>query len=133
MSVGRMQRVLDQLRRAALTPVNGALPDAELLRRFVDQGDETAFTALVRRHAALVLGVCRRVTGDEHDAEDAFQAAFCVLLRKAGSIRRREVLGGWLYGVAYRTALAAKARRAKTRRREVQVDAMPQPLVMPPE
>jgi RNA polymerase sigma factor (sigma-70 family) len=133
MSVGRMQRVLDQLRRAALTPVNGALPDAELLRRFIDQSDETAFTALVRRHATLVLGVCRRVTGDEHDAEDAFQAAFCVLLRKAGSIRRREVLGSWLYGVAYRTALAAKVRRAKTRRRELQVDAMPQPLVMPPE
>lgn len=133
MSVGRMQRVLEQLRRAAQTPVNGALPDAELLRRFIDHGDETAFAALVRRHAALVLGVCRRVTGDNHDAEDAFQAAFCVLLRKAGSIRRREVLGSWLYGVAYRTALAAKARRAKTRRRELQVDAMPQPLVMPPE
>ena len=133
MSPGRMHRVLLQLRRAAERSDAGERPDAELLRSFIEARDETAFTALVRRHAAMVLGVCRRVTGDAHDAEDAFQAAFCVLLRKAASIRRREVLGSWLYGVAYRTSLAAKVRRAKTRRREHQVDAMPQPTTMPPE
>jgi RNA polymerase sigma factor (sigma-70 family) len=128
-----MHRVLQQLRVAAQRPDRAERTDTDLLRSFIDQRDETAFTALVRRHAAMVLGVCRRVTGDTHDAEDAFQAAFCVLLRKAASIRRREVLGSWLYGVAYRTALAAKVRRAKTRRREQQVDAMPQPIQTPTE
>jgi RNA polymerase sigma factor (sigma-70 family) len=131
MSRRPIERVVQQLRQAAGD--DGARPDAELLRLFVDQGDEAAFAALVRRHAAMVLGVCRRVAGDAHDAEDAFQAAFCVLLRKARSIRRREVLGSWLYGVAYRTALAARARRARTHRREHQVDAMPQPVTMPAE
>lgn len=131
MSSERMHHVLQQLRRAARLPALGERSDADLLRLFIDHHDEGAFAALVRRHAAMVLGVCRRVTGDAHDAEDAFQAAFCVLLRKASSIRRREVLGSWLYGVAYRTSLAAKVRRAKTRRRETQVDAMPQPLQSP--
>ncbi|MCI0684937.1 MAG: sigma-70 family RNA polymerase sigma factor [Gemmataceae bacterium] len=133
MSSGPIHRVLRHLRHAAQPANGGERPDAELLCSFLEGRDETAFAALVRRHSAMVLGVCRRVTGDAHDAEDAFQAAFCVLLRKARSIRRREVLGSWLYGVAYRTALAAKARRARTRRREQQVDAMPQPMHMPPD
>src|SRR5262245_22904709 len=133
MSSGPIHRVLKHLRHAAQPANGGERPDAELLCSFLEGRDETAFAALVHRHAAMVLGVCRRVTGDAHDAEDAFQAAFCVLLRKAGSIRRRDVLGSWLYGVAYRTALAAKARRAKTRRREQQVDPMPQPMHVPPD
>ncbi len=126
-----MQRVLRELRRAAGTTRQAERPDADLLRSFLDHQDEDAFTAIVRRHAGMVLGVCGRVAGDPHDAEDAFQAVFCVLLRKAASIRRREVLGSWLYGVAYRTALAARVRRAKRGRRERQVDGMPDPIANP--
>jgi len=136
MSVGPMDRTLERLRHAAQGVRHAheaPAGDAELLDRFIAGRDEAAFAALVRRHAAMVLGVCRRVTGDVHDAEDAFQAVFCLLLLKAQTIRRREVLGSWLYGVAYRTALAARARRAKTRRREHSVHAMPQPAAPPSE
>jgi RNA polymerase sigma factor (sigma-70 family) len=75
----------------------------------------------------MVLGVCRRVLGDSHDVEDAFQAVFLVLVRKAGSIVLRETVGGWLYGVAYRTAVEARNKRGRRRAREKQVNAMPQP------
>src|SRR5205085_5925220 len=83
--------------------------------------------ALVRRHGPMVLGVCRRVLRDAHAAEDAFQATFLVLVRKAGSIRRRELLGNWLYGVACRTALEARAAAARRRVKESEVRAMPRP------
>jgi hypothetical protein len=78
------------------------LADGPLLERFVVHHDETAFEALLARHGPMVLGVCRRVLGDPSDIEDAFQATFLVLVRKAGSLRERELLGSWLYGVAYR-------------------------------
>jgi len=110
-----MQLVLSGLRRAALLPDGAGLTDAQLLGRFVADRDETAFEALVRRHGPMVLGVCRRLAGHAHDAEDAFQVTFLVLARKAGSIGMRELLGNWLYGVACRTA--RKARVAGTRRR----------------
>src|SRR5262249_33562681 len=84
--------------------------DRPLFSRFAGQWDETAFEALVRRHGPLVLGVCRRVLRDAHAAEDAFQTTFLVLARKAGSLRRPEALGPWLYGVALRTARKARAR-----------------------
>jgi RNA polymerase sigma factor (sigma-70 family) len=93
-------------------------PDGQLLQRFASERDEQAFTALVKRHGPMVLGVCRRVLHHAHDAEDAFQATFLVLARKAGSIRRPESLGNWLYGVAYRTALEARTKVARRRRRE---------------
>jgi RNA polymerase sigma factor (sigma-70 family) len=92
--------------------------DCQLLERFASGRDETAFAALVARHGPMVLGVCRRVLHNAHDAEDAFQAAFLVLARKAGSISRPEALGNWLYGVAYRTALEARTKDAKRRARE---------------
>jgi RNA polymerase sigma-70 factor (ECF subfamily) len=94
--------------------------DAELLEAFLARRDPSAFEMLIGRHGPMVFGVCRRVLGNRHDAEDAFQATFLVLLRKADGIRPRERVGNWLYGVAYRTALAAKVlkirRQAKERR-----------------
>ena len=95
-----------QLRR-----LTGPTPgDAELLRRWVERRDEDAFTALVARHGRMVHGTCRRVLGNTHDAEDAFQAVFLILARKAATLRHPEALAGWLHGVGVR--LAYKARTA---------------------
>jgi RNA polymerase sigma factor (sigma-70 family) len=92
--------------------------DPDLLKRYVDQRDETAFAALVHRYGPLVLGVCRRVLGHEQDSEDAFQATFLVLARKAGAISKGASMGGWLYRVAYRIARKLKGRQARRQRRE---------------
>ncbi len=102
-------------------------PDRELLARFVRERDQAAFAELVRSHGSVVLGVCRRVTGHPQDAEDAFQAVFLILARKATTIRNPDVLGSWLYSVAVQ--VARKARRSATRRRlwEVVVSPMPDP------
>ena len=106
----------------------GQIGDDELLGRFVagrrDESAEAAFAALVERHGPMVLGVCRRVLGDRHEAEDAFQATFLVLVRKAGAIARREQLANWLHGVASRTALDARARTDRRRAREQRAFAM---------
>jgi RNA polymerase sigma factor (sigma-70 family) len=96
--------------------------DSDLLERFVRERDEIAFEAIVRRHGPLVLGVCRRILFDPQDVEDAFQATFLVLVRKANSIGRRERLGNWLYGVAQRIAVRARAYAARRRARERQVE-----------
>jgi RNA polymerase sigma-70 factor (ECF subfamily) len=82
----------------------GSLTDGQLLECFVARREEAAFAALVRRHGPMVLGVCRRILDHSHDADDAFQATFLVLVRKAASVTPRELVGNWLYGVAYRTA-----------------------------
>src|SRR3954468_11284311 len=82
--------------------------DGGVLERYVASGDEAAFAELVYRHGPLVLGVCRRVLGNVHDAEDCFQATFLVLARKAGSIGKRDSVASWLYGVAHRIALRAR-------------------------
>jgi RNA polymerase sigma factor (sigma-70 family) len=105
-------------------------PDADLLTRYVAGRDEAAFAALVRRHGPMVLGVCRRVLRDTHDAEDAFQATFLVLVRKAAAVRPREAVGNWLYGVAYRAALKAREAGARRRARERQVRALPEPATV---
>jgi RNA polymerase sigma factor (sigma-70 family) len=103
--------------------------DADLLRRFSGERDEDAFTELVRRHGALVLGVALRVVGHSHDAEDVFQATFLVLARKADSVRRAGSLGAWLHGVALR--LARKTLVAAARRRQREQLAAVAPLVEP--
>jgi len=125
--------IIQQLRRAALRCDGGGLGDGQLLDCFLERRDEAAFEALVRRHAPMVLGVCRRVVGNVHDAEDAFQATFLVLVRKAASVQPREAVGSWLYGVAYRTALGARGRLVRRRAKERQVEEMPQPEVEPAE
>jgi RNA polymerase sigma factor (sigma-70 family) len=98
--------------------------DGELLGRYVDRRDKAALVALVNRHGPMVWGVCRRHLS-HHDAEDAFQATFIVLVRKAASIAQREAVGNWLYGVAHQTALQARRSAARRRTREVQVTEMP--------
>src|SRR5262249_12460506 len=84
------------------------LTDEQLLARFVASQDQVAFEELVRRHGPMVLRVCRRILHHAQDAEDAFQATFIVLMRKARTISRRELLANWLHGVAFRVALKAK-------------------------
>src|SRR5271168_5121338 len=87
--------------------VVGDLTDGQLLERFIagrDESAEAGFAALVERHAPMVLRVCQQILGDAHDAEDAFQATFLVLARRAGSVRKRESVASWLYGIAQRVA-----------------------------
>ncbi len=95
-----------------------ALPEGQLLRRFVAGRDESAFSTLVSRHGPMVLGVCRRVLGTRPDADDAFQATFLVLLRRANALQDAESLGPWLYGVAWRVASRARSGNARRRLEE---------------
>jgi RNA polymerase sigma factor (sigma-70 family) len=115
MASGRLQSLMRLLRSTALAG-DDTSADTALLRRFVTHRDDAAFAALVERHGPMVLGVCRRILRNASDAEDAFQAAFIVLACKARSIARPELLGSWLYRVAFRAALRARA--ATARRRE---------------
>jgi RNA polymerase sigma factor (sigma-70 family) len=94
------------------------ISDQHLLARFVTRRDEGAFALLVQRHGGTVLGVCRRILGQHQDAEDAFQAVFIVLARKAASIRKSEAVGSWLYGVAYRIAMKQRKNAARRHERE---------------
>jgi RNA polymerase sigma-70 factor (ECF subfamily) len=111
-------RLVRFIRRLATPQGAGHDPDAQLLGQFAASRDECAFAALLKRHGSMVLAVCRRVLNDEHDAEDAFQATFLVLARKAGAVRRHASVASWLYGVAHRTALKARAQAARRRRAE---------------
>ncbi len=105
----------------------GGLSDGQVLDRFVARREEAVFEVIIHRHGPMVWGVCRRVLRDHHDAEDAFQATFLVLARKAASVKPREKVGNWLYGVAYQTAMKARSTRARRRVREGQVPDMPEP------
>src|SRR5262249_16692557 len=121
--------VLSQIHRLAGTQTPDEIPDRELLGRFRGRRDEAAFAALVRRYGPMVWGVCRRVLGDRHDAEDAFQAAFLVLAGKADSLRRAESLGAWLHRVARHLAL--RARGCRDRRQQVETARPPNSSVTP--
>jgi RND family efflux transporter MFP subunit len=117
----RLATILHQLRRKAAE--EAGIGDAELLQRFIGHRDEASFELLMWRHARLVWSVCRRVLQNAHDAEDVFQVTFLALARQAGRIKNGGSLAGWLYQVAYRAALTARARRIK--RRELPLDAAP--------
>src|SRR5262249_17673241 len=127
MATNSMRTILQHLRSAVLLRDGAGMTDAQLLHSFAAHRDEAAFAALVRRHAPMVWGVCRRGLHNYQDAEDAFQATFLILVRKAASIASRELLANWLYGVAYNTALKARAKADRKRTRERQVTEMPEP------
>jgi RNA polymerase sigma factor (sigma-70 family) len=117
----RSEGVLKQLQRLFNLGAVGAMTDAQLLEWFVSRRDPeaaAAFEELVIRHGPMVLDVCRRVLGDVHDAEDGFQATFLVLADRARSIIRRESVGSWLFGVAYRVSSRARVRAARQRASE---------------
>jgi RNA polymerase sigma factor (sigma-70 family) len=122
---------IQRFRRGLLVQDGPESNDAQLLGCFIEHRDEAAFAALVRRHGPMVLGVCQRVLRNHYDAEDAFQATFLVLVRKAAVIASRELLANWLYRVAYQTALKARAVAGKRRRRETQMPEMPEPEAPP--
>src|SRR5258708_1567020 len=124
---------VQHLRSATLRHDDTGLTDGQFLGRFIEHRDKAAVAALVRRHGPMVWGVCRRILRAHHDAEDAFQDTFLVLIRKAGSVRKWELVGNWLYGVAHQTALRARATAAKQFARERQVTDMPEPAAKEPE
>jgi RNA polymerase sigma factor (sigma-70 family) len=119
-----MDHLMGKIRRMTGAPRADGQTDGELLERFAAQHEQSAFELLLQRHGPMVLNVCRRVLQNLQDSEDAFQATFLVLLRKAASIAGRELLGNWLYGVAYRTALKARAIATRRKTHESQVPAM---------
>lgn len=123
MSEGQRSTLLAYLRRLGAAAMDRS--DAELLERFVAQRDETAFEALLRRNSPLVWNVCRRILTEEHAAEDAFQATFLVLVRKAQSVSKKASIRSWLYGVALRVALRARQQENLRRRREQETPSRP--------
>jgi RNA polymerase sigma factor (sigma-70 family) len=123
--LNRQQKViLPHVRRMMGSRFGEELSDGQLVERFLGDCDPAAFAALVRRHARMVLGVCQRILNNAHDAEDAFQATFLVLVRRARSIAKREAVGSWLYGVAYRVALKARDEALRRRKHERQAASL---------
>jgi RNA polymerase sigma factor (sigma-70 family) len=114
MATGQIHPVIRYIRKLAGAGPAGEATDAQLLARFIKNRDESAFAMIVERHGPMVLNICRRMLNDAHEVDDVFQAVFLVLVRKAGSVGKPELLANWLYGVACRTA--AKARGQAYRR-----------------
>ncbi len=129
MPTSPMSEIIRYLRSLQRLPEEADLTDGQLLDCYVSRRESAALEALVRRHGPMVWGVCSRILQNHHDAEDAFQATFLVLARKAASIRWGAKVGNWLYGVAHQTALKARATRAKRKMRERQVENMPEPAM----
>jgi RNA polymerase sigma factor (sigma-70 family) len=127
MATGQLNTVLRHIHKLASAGADEAGTDSELLQRFCRRHEEAAFAALVQRHGPMVLGVCRRVLHNSHDAEDAFQATFLILVRKASSISKAPSLSCWLHQVAQRIALRLRSREASRRSHERQVPEMPHP------
>src|SRR5262249_50187627 len=117
MDQGPLRRLIQAMRQSAV-PDCPPDDDGRLLRSFVARGDQNAFELLLWRHGPMVLGVCRRLLTNPHDAEDAFQATFLALVKKAGSIAAGAALGSWLYRVAWRVSLRLRAALARRARRE---------------
>jgi RNA polymerase sigma factor (sigma-70 family) len=118
MERGRMGVVVDQFQRLYTGGSIVGLSEWELLRRYLDRGDEAAFRAIVASHGPMVMSVCRRVLGEARDVEDAFQVTFLILAKKAGKLVPGDPIGHWLYGVAYRVALRARSATARRHARE---------------
>src|SRR5262245_61701258 len=123
MSHGTLGTLLGHVQRIAGADLADGLTDRQLLERFTSRREPAALAALVRRHGRLVLSACRQVLTNEADVEDAFQATFLVLLRKAGTTCWRVSVGSWLFGVAHRIAVRARAETGKRRRRENEASA----------
>ncbi len=124
MATGPWSQVMQYVRRAAFREQSGEWTDGRVLQRFLADHDEAAFETLISRHGTMVWGVCQRILHHSQDAEDAFQATFLVLVRKANSLLERDNIGNWLYGVAYHTALKARAGAGLRRKKERQVRAV---------
>jgi RNA polymerase sigma factor (sigma-70 family) len=123
MRASTLQGVLEHLRKLTDPARGRELSDGDLLERFRLQGEEAAFTLLLQRHGPMVFNVCRRILGDGPEAEDAFQSAFLVLIRKAGTIRKEAALSSWLHVVA--TRVSHKAARQSVRRRACEREVIP--------
>jgi RNA polymerase sigma factor (sigma-70 family) len=121
--------VFQQIDRLYRDGTLAGLGDGQLLERYLTHGDEAAFEALIDVHGPMVLGLCRRVLRDPRDIEDAFQATFLILVRKAPTIRDRGLLSNWLYGVAYRVARRARAQTLRRRTREIGVENLDVPAI----
>src|SRR5471032_3331092 len=121
MAMSQMNGDIQHLRRAVLLRDGAGLTDEQLLTDYTSRRDEAALAALVQRHGPMVWGVCRRNLSNYHDAEDAFQATFIVLVRKASTVLPREMVANWLYGVAQQTAVRTRATAAKRGVRERQM------------
>jgi RNA polymerase sigma factor (sigma-70 family) len=122
---GIVFRQIDRLYREGTL---AGLGDSQLLERYLTRRDEAAFEALVTLHGPMVLGLCRRILHDPRDVEDAFQATFLVLVRKASALRHRGLLSNWLYGVAFRVATRARSNTMRRRGREIAVANLEAPV-----